>query len=80
MPKIEPLVVSIWCGESKPNNISAFLERFINELKTIIRRGFSIGDHRVKVIIGAFICDSPARSLLKGNTIMKCEVENQRLK
>lgn len=71
MPKIEPLVVSIWCGDSKPNNISAFLEPFINELETIIRLGLSIGNHRITVIVRAFICDSPARSLLKGNTKTK---------
>lgn len=71
MLKIEPLVIQIWCGESKPNNISAFLERFIDELETIISRGFSIGNHRVTVIVGSFICDSPARSFLKGNTNMK---------
>lgn len=69
-PRLEPIVISIWCGESKPNNISDYLRSFVDELQEIMENGILIDTCHIKIIIGAFICDSPARSFIKGDIIV----------
>lgn len=66
MPQIQPLVIAIWCGESKPSSISDYLYPFVTELNDVLRHGVSVGEHMIRIVIRAFICDSPARSFLKG--------------
>lgn len=34
-PTIKPMVILIWCGESKPNNLNDFLFPFVNELEEL---------------------------------------------
>lgn len=66
-PSVKPFVVSIWYGEGKPNPANDFLFSFINELKNIITNGIVINGCHIKIKIRCFICDTPARSLLKCN-------------
>lgn len=65
-PEINPMIVGIWCGFGKPSNVNEFLVPFINEMNAIARNGVTINGHRLDVDIRCMICDSPARSFLKG--------------
>lgn len=67
MSEIKPMVVSIWCGDKKPNNLCEFLQPLVEELNMILRNGISINGYRIDVKINSFICDSPARSFVKGS-------------
>lgn len=66
LPNIRPLVVSIWCGPTKPNNLTEFLKPFVNELKEVLRYGITENGHHINISIRCFLCDTPARSFLKG--------------
>lgn len=61
-----PMVVGMYCGESKPPSAEEFLRPFVNELKEIVQNGISINGNSINVFIRCFICDSPARSFIKG--------------
>jgi len=67
MVKSEVFTVLLWYGGKKPNSLSDYLEDFTNELKLldenngIIYKGITI-----PVKVDFYICDTPARSLLKG--------------
>lgn len=65
-PTINPFVVSIWFGVGKPNPINDFLFSFINELKQILANGIVLNGFIIRIRVRCFICDTPARSLLKG--------------
>lgn len=60
------MVVGIWCGVGKPTNLNDFLTPFVNEMNSISKDGIIINDFRLIVNIRSIICDSPARSFLKG--------------
>lgn len=66
MPHIKPMVVCIWSGESKPNDLNEFLQQFVTELNEILCQGMQIQGHVVSATIRCFICDAPARSFIKG--------------
>lgn len=66
MPDIKPMVICIWSGVGKPNNLNEFLQPFVNELNAIIGCGIVVNNNRIEVVVRCFLCDSPARSFLKG--------------
>lgn len=66
MPDVKPMVIAIWSGVGKPNNLTEFLQPFVNDLNHIFQNGIIINDYRIDIIIRCFLCDSPARSFLKG--------------
>lgn len=61
------MVLSIWCGKRKPNNLNSFLKPFVDELKQILSNGIIVNGFQIKLLLRAFICDSPARSFIKGS-------------
>lgn len=65
MPKVPPMVVGIWQGETKPV-LNEYIGPLIIELENLICGGFILKDYHVHVIFGLVICDTPARSLMKG--------------
>lgn len=65
MPKVPPMVIGIWQGDSKPI-LDEYIQPLVAEMQTLILSGISIKDHHVKVNFGLVICDTPARSLMKG--------------
>lgn len=65
IPKLRPMIVAVWHGETKPL-INEYISRFVTELKDILCTGITINSKRIKVKFGAIICDTPARSLMKG--------------
>lgn len=64
-PLIKPFIVAIWYGQGKPQPVNDFLLPFVNELNDVLRSGIRINDHLIEIRTRAFICDTPARSLLK---------------
>lgn len=66
IPDIPPMAIGIYYGISKPKSATEFLDPFINELLPILESGLAINGHLVSVKIRCFICDSPARSFIKG--------------
>lgn len=67
MDQVKPFIVSIWCGDSKPNNLNEYLCQFVNELNEILADGIIINGFLIKVGVRCFIADSPARSFIKGS-------------
>ena len=55
----------MYCGSIKPI-CHLFLKDFLAELKIITSSPFVVNDKSYMVQIYAFICDAPARPLLKG--------------
>jgi len=61
----KPFVVAIFCGNSKPESVDAFLLDLIKELKQLKNSGILVGSTLVQVGIKGFICDAPARAFIK---------------
>lgn len=66
MDQINPFVISIWCGESKPSNLNNYLNLFVAELNNVLMNGVCINNHQIKVHDRCFICDKPALAFIKG--------------
>jgi len=66
MPDIKPMIIGIYSGKSKPDDLKAFLEPFVQEMKVVLKDGIYIKNHVLKFQIRSFICDSPARAFVKG--------------
>lgn len=64
-PNIQPMVIGIWAGDSKPN-LNEYLLPLVTELDSIISNGININSHHVAVKMGQIICDTPARAFIKG--------------
>ena len=61
----EPFIVSLYCGTTKPNPLEDFLADFIEELNSITENGITVKGKDFKVSVRCFICDAPARAMLK---------------
>lgn len=66
MAFIKPIVLAIWCGNGKPNNLNEYLEKFVAEMNIILKTGVVINGYRIDIKRIVFTTDSPARSYLKG--------------
>jgi len=54
-------VIGIFCGTSKPQSLSLFLNDFINELSFLLENDFEyLGN--INAMIYSFVCDAPARA------------------
>ena len=63
---IGPIAIAFWYGPSKPSSVEEYLEEFVDEVKVLLGEGITINGQQYPFFIDAFICDAPARSLLKG--------------
>ena len=63
--RYSPFVVALYYGEKKPNNISDYLADFIEEYQQLCQLGLSCQGNRYNIILQCWVCDAPARSLLK---------------
>lgn len=61
----KPFVIGLYYGLSKPDNVSQYLEDFINEILKISRNGIQCSDKIVQLSIDSVICDTPARAFVK---------------
>lgn len=66
MVNIQPIVIAIWCGKQKPEELNEFLSPFVIELKSLLTNGVMVNGYHIHIGIRSFICDSPARAFLKG--------------
>lgn len=70
MPHIQPMIIAIWCGSaSKPTDLNQYLRPFVDELKNLLSNGVEINGHQVTVYFRCCICDTPARSFIKGLSV-----------
>lgn len=65
-PAMKPMAIGIFYGHSKPKKVEEFLQPFVDEMIPILNNGVIVNGFRLDVKIRAFICDTPARSFLKG--------------
>lgn len=63
---VPPMVISIWCENSKPIDFNEYLKPFISEMLEVLKTGISINNFKIIIEIGFFVCDSPARAILEG--------------
>lgn len=59
------MVISIWCGSGK-SVLNEVLEPFVHELNLLLQTGVQINEFLITVKVKAFICDTLARSYIKG--------------
>lgn len=60
-----PEIVAIFYGRSKPSPVEDFLADFLEEYKRLYIDGITYEDMKFTLDIKCFICDAPARALLK---------------
>lgn len=65
-PEIKPMAIGIWGGKGKPSDVDKYLRFFVKDVDAVTKTGIIINDYRLDVKIRSFLCDSPARSFLKG--------------
>lgn len=66
MPELGVMVIAIWSGEGTPTVLNDFLDRFATELNEILSNGIMINGCKLDIAFRCFICDTPARSFIKG--------------
>lgn len=59
------IVVGVYHGYGQPSNFNNFLRPFVDELKSIMIQ-YQFRSKQIKIKIGAFICDTPARAHILG--------------
>lgn len=74
---IDPFVVAVYCGSSKPADLADYLKEFVNECTDLLLHGIVIDGSTFQIKVHSFVCDAPARSFLKGikshNAYSGCE-------
>ena len=63
--KFQPFVVALFYGHAKPNNVDEFLNDLLQELKELENKEIIINDKTFKFNLRVFICDAPARQMIK---------------
>ena len=63
--KSEVFIVSLFCGQSKPNSVVDFLNDFLIEYKDLHTNGFIFNGTAYTLSIKLFVCDTPARTFIK---------------
>ena len=58
-------MIGVFCGQNKPSNVNDFLNRFIEEAMVLKTSGFTLQGIPFRAQPVCFICDAPARALLK---------------
>ena len=62
----DPFLVSLFYGKHKPDPIDDYLDDILNELGSIVSTTQAYMEKTYSVNVRSFICDAPARELLKG--------------
>lgn len=69
MPSIRPMVVGVYCGATKITDLETYFTPFVDEMEAIMANGLNVNEHHIKVGLRCFVCDSPARSFVKGKCV-----------
>lgn len=64
-PHLNPFVIAIFSGFTKPP-LADFFHDFVFEMDELLKNGMMINNYTIKVKIKYFVCDTPARSFIKG--------------
>lgn len=75
---MQPMIVALYVGSSKPASADQYLVDFVEEMEQLLANGFVGCDGKVTpVILRAFVCDAPARAFIKNvknhNSLNGCE-------
>lgn len=63
VPNCKPEIVGIWRGSSKPTNVTAFFQPFIDEFLLILGNGGILYNNQLHSVgIRCFVADAPARA------------------
>lgn len=65
-PSVQPFVIAIWCGPSKPSRVDEYLQQFVLELSYLMKNHLIINENKLIIRFGLIISDTPARSMVKG--------------
>lgn len=65
-PTLQPGIIGIYSGSSKPSNLNEYLKHFVDELKCLLDTGLFVNNFQITIGVHSFICDTPARSFIKG--------------
>lgn len=70
IPRSPVIVAGIYAGQNKPSDLNGYLLPFVTEMKQL-ESGITVTDKSgkektIQVKLRAFLCDSPARALIKG--------------
>jgi len=63
--KDDPFVIGSYYGTKEPKDIEAYLEDYINEATYLTKNGLFLNDCQMSFSIVGYICDAPARALVK---------------
>lgn len=61
----KPVLIALFCGNSKPQSLSEYLKDLVSELKSM-SSGFVVNGKTFFLTVGSVICDAPARAFIKG--------------
>ena len=64
---LQPFIVALFCGRTKPSSVQDYLCDFLHELQNLRKNGIlcDVNEKKYKLAVKAFVCDAPARSFLK---------------
>ena len=68
---MEPFIIGLWVGNSKPHDANQYLQCFVDEMKEIQLNGFMYRGRTYHINILNIVCDTPARAFtkkIKGHT------------
>lgn len=60
-----PFLIGAFCGATKPSNVNEFLRYFIEEAIMLKNSGFTLEGISLQAQPVCYVCDAPARALLK---------------
>lgn len=61
----KPVLIDIFCGNSKPQSLSLYLKALVCELK-YLSNGFMLNSKTFFLTVCSVICNAPARAFIKG--------------
>lgn len=61
----KPLIIGIFSGTSKPNNLHDYLRNFIQEYEELGTKTLFFEGKNIHLVIHSVICDAPARAFVK---------------
>ncbi|ELT93910.1 hypothetical protein CAPTEDRAFT_26208, partial [Capitella teleta] len=72
----KPFVVALYYGSEKPP-LEDYLHDFVDEMQYLVENGILSNGQQLHIVISSFVCDAPARALLKNikphNSYFACE-------
>lgn len=61
----EPFIIGLLFGLKKPDNVSDFLQRFLDEYLELRDNGIEVGGKTLRIKLHSVICDTLARAFVK---------------